>query len=119
LRYNCCFICLDAELEEVDKYVNDRVDNMMQAGLLDEISEFYAPDAKFTRGLHQAIGVREFSSLFSKIASELEEQCIPMSGVALKTLLEEQRYSDMVSDAVTKMKANTRRLVRVQVLESL
>ena len=106
----------------MDKFVNDRVDIMMQAGLLDEISEFYAPDAKFTRGLHQAIGVREFSSLFSKIASEHEDQSMPMSGVALKTLItnaKDERYSDMVLDAVTRMKANTRRLVRIQVTKSL
>ena len=106
----------------MDKFVNDRVDVMMQAGLLDEISEFYAPDAKFTRGLHQAIGVREFSSLFSKIASELEDQSMPMLGVELKTLItnaKDERYSDMVLDAVMRMKANTRRLVRIQVTKSL
>lgn len=120
-RYNCCFICLDAELNILDRFVEQRVDAMMQAGLLDEVSEFYAPGADFTRGLHQAIGVPEFSSLFNNISCQVQDEYSPKSihrvstfKKLMKACVEGQEYTTIFSQAVEKMKSNTRRLVRIQ-----
>ncbi|KAK9999519.1 hypothetical protein SO802_019122 [Lithocarpus litseifolius] len=61
-RYNCCFICVDASLPVLDQYVEQRVDCMIEAGLLNEVFDIYNQNADYTRGLRQAIGVREFEN---------------------------------------------------------
>ncbi|KAA8515328.1 hypothetical protein F0562_018442 [Nyssa sinensis] len=40
-RYNCCFICVDASLPALDQYVEERVDHMVDAGLLNEAYDIY------------------------------------------------------------------------------
>ncbi|KAK4381310.1 tRNA dimethylallyltransferase 2 [Sesamum angolense] len=70
LRYDCCFICLDASLPAIDQYVNQRVDLMVSAGLLEEVRDIYKLNADYTRGLRQAIGVREFEDFLKYWNSE-------------------------------------------------
>lgn len=86
---------------------------MIDAGLLDEVYDIYHPEADYTRGLWQAIGVREFEAFFrcyfskkevSK-ASRLDFSDSLHSDVDLKILLDE---------AIDKLKANTRKLVHRQ-----
>ena len=55
LRYDCCFICVDAFLPILDRYVEQRVDCMMHEGLLNEVYDIYNLNAVYTRGLRQAI----------------------------------------------------------------
>jgi len=125
LRYDCCFICLDASLPVLDRYVEQRVDCMMDAGLLNEVYDIYNQNADYTRGLQQAIGVREFEPLLKtcvtediykpvnlsreksgKFDDDVREFSKPSSDTKSVKLLEE---------AIEKVKANTRRLVRRQV----
>ncbi|KAA8525311.1 hypothetical protein F0562_007166 [Nyssa sinensis] len=40
-RYNCCFIYVDASLPALDQYVEERVDHMVDAGLLNEAYDIY------------------------------------------------------------------------------
>nr|POE87693.1 isoform 2 of trna dimethylallyltransferase 2 [Quercus suber] len=61
-RYNCRFICVDASLPILDQYVEQRVDCMIEAGLLNEVFDIYNPNADYTRGLRQVIGGREFEN---------------------------------------------------------
>ncbi|XP_065628894.1 tRNA dimethylallyltransferase 2-like [Quercus suber] len=61
-RYNCRFICVDASLPVLDQYVKQRVDCMIEAGLLNEVFDIYNPNADYTRGLRQVIGAREFEN---------------------------------------------------------
>ncbi|CAA6660722.1 unnamed protein product [Spirodela intermedia] len=141
-RYDCCFIWVDASLPELDRYVGERVDSMMEAGLLDEVYYIYDPDADYTRGLKQAIGVREFEKFFSSLlsSSEKDHQSIndEVSGGSIKSssmmsghegnyqlskidLLRRIQDSDnsnlkiLLNEAIDELKANTRRLVRRQV----
>ncbi|ONI01083.1 hypothetical protein PRUPE_6G120800 [Prunus persica] len=132
-RYNCCFICVDASLPVLDQFVEQRVDCMIDAGLLNEVYEIFTRNADYTRGLRQAIGVREFEIFLRAYITEandeahnLIDESMSLTSVDLpdKILKENMRVilksiSDSqpkiaLNEAIDKMKMNTRRLVRRQ-----
>ncbi|KAL8496409.1 hypothetical protein ACS0TY_020208 [Phlomoides rotata] len=113
LRYDCCFICVDASLSALDQYVNRRLDLMVSAGLLEEVCDIYKPNADYTRGLRQAIGVREFEDFLRYSNSE----CHKMFKENVHQILDssgEDRPKLILEEAIEKVKLNTRRLVRRQ-----
>ncbi|CAK8576443.1 unnamed protein product [Lathyrus sativus] len=130
LRYDCCFISVDASLPVLDRYVEQRVDHMMDVGLLNEVYDIYSMNADYTRGLRQAIGVREFEHLLQTCAfkniNQKEKELT--DGVSLENgepvlggnLMEWFRTSSdtksikLLEEAIEKVKVNTRRLVRRQ-----
>ncbi|KAK7404827.1 hypothetical protein VNO78_05812 [Psophocarpus tetragonolobus] len=130
LRYDCCFISVDASLPVLDRYVEQRVDCMMDEGLLNEVYDVYNLNADYTRGLRQAIGVREFEHLLRTCVvremyareRELTEGSAIEKGESLFTcnLMEFVRSSSdtestvLLEEAIEKVKLNTRRLVRRQ-----
>jgi len=85
---------------------------MMDAGLLDEVCNIYDADALYTQGLRQAIGVHEFDDFFrlylprKESGDDSSASLLGIHDYQLKSLLDE---------AVSQLKANTRRLVRRQV----
>ncbi|KAF7153699.1 hypothetical protein RHSIM_Rhsim01G0207200 [Rhododendron simsii] len=133
-RYNCCFICVDASLAVLDEYVEWRVDCMVDAGLLGEVYDIYCLDADYTRGLRQAIGVREFEDFLRVYLSDCQsgkENALPEASHLqmptnkhdkilkdkLATILNstnEMQLKLLVKEAIDKVKVNTRRLVRRQ-----
>lgn len=134
-RYNCCFICVDASLPVLDRYVEERVDCMIEAGLLHEVFEIYNPNADYTRGLRQAIGVQEFENflgvcsfksrndegsnldvwpLSMKSINQGNKMCIENIKVDLD-FYKDNHPNMLLKEAIEKMKQNTRRLVRRQV----
>jgi tRNA dimethylallyltransferase len=131
LRYDCCFISVDASLPVLDRYVEQRVDDMMDAGLLNEVYNIYTMNADYTRGLRQAIGVREFENLLRtsvfKNINQKEVELIDRSNLENTeplfhgNLMEWLRSSSdtksttLLEEAIEKVKVNTRRLVRRQV----
>ncbi|KAK9153761.1 hypothetical protein Sjap_001241 [Stephania japonica] len=134
-RYDCCFICVDASLPVLDQFVEDRVDCMINAGLLYEVSDVYCQNADYTRGLRQAIGVREFED-FLRFSSNPTASSYPFSDNAcksdacfrmpestqslskenLKVILDhsDDQCKILLNDAIEKLKINTKRLVRRQ-----
>ncbi|OIW08512.1 hypothetical protein TanjilG_03188 [Lupinus angustifolius] len=130
LRYDCCFISVDASLPVLDRYVEERVDCMMDAGLLNEVYDMHNLEADYTRGLRQAIGVREFEPVLktcvvediSKKEKELTEGSSTEIGETLSdgNLVEWLKSSSdsksiiLLEEAIEKVKVNTRRLVRRQ-----
>lgn len=125
---------MDASLPVLDQYVDQRVDCMIDAGLLNEVYEIFNPNADYTRGLRQAIGVREFENFLrayiveaSDEGNHLIDESTSLKSVDLadKKLMENMReilksFSDsqpkiVLKEAIDKMKMNTRRLVRRQV----
>ncbi|KZV39629.1 tRNA dimethylallyltransferase 2 [Dorcoceras hygrometricum] len=118
LRYNCCFICVDASLQALDQYVNQRVDYMVEAGLVEEVCEIYKSDSDYTRGLRQAIGVREFENFLGYQNSECQKssQCPKMHKDNLCEFINSSGDPSkfMLKEAIDKVKLNTRRLVRRQ-----
>ncbi|XP_010260619.1 PREDICTED: tRNA dimethylallyltransferase 2 isoform X2 [Nelumbo nucifera] len=139
-RYNCCFICVDASLPVLDRYVEKRVDSMVDAGLLNEVYDIYGPTSDYTRGLRQAIGVREFEDFLRIFHSNTNasHSCITnahydssagggtststnkgnmISRENLRAILDfsdDDYYKIILQEAIDKLKANTRRLVRRQ-----
>ncbi|XP_038895131.1 tRNA dimethylallyltransferase 2 isoform X2 [Benincasa hispida] len=129
-RYNCCLICVDASVPQLDGHVNSRVDSMMTAGLLDEVYDIYNPNANYTRGLRQAIGVREFEEFlrYHVPKGRCEDDS---AGFSPKNLMEcneilkenmrsipnspsDGQPSLLLKEAIDNVKLNTRRLVRRQ-----
>ena len=130
-RFHCCFICVDADIPVLDQYVEQRVDSMIDAGLLGEVCEIYNYNAEYTRGLRQAIGVREFDNFLRVYMSDEKGHdstgslFVQSKNKDVKLLKDNTREilhsSDdnqlkiLLAEAIDKVIANTRRLVRVQV----
>ncbi|KAK4607692.1 hypothetical protein RGQ29_001495 [Quercus rubra] len=133
-RYNCCFVCVDASLPVLDQYVEQRVDCMIEAGLLNEVFDIYNPNTDYTRGLRQAIGVREFENFLRDyfLEGRCDEESDSTEGslslrsinkgnkmlkeniqVILDTIGDNQPKI-LLKEAIDRMKLNTRRLVRRQ-----
>ncbi|KAH9611282.1 hypothetical protein KSS87_008955 [Heliosperma pusillum] len=122
-RYNCCFICVDASLSVLDQFVDKRVDRMMEAGLLDEVYDIYTMNADYTRGLRQAIGVREFEDFLcafnpqnrkTKESSYVESASLKCNVREVLSLPSGSPTRELLEEAIFKLKLNTRRLVRRQ-----
>lgn len=99
--------------------MNQRVDVMVSTGLLEEVCDIYKSNADYTRGLRQAIGVREFEDFLGYWSSECPESsaCPELFKENIHHIM---NFSDgdqpvlKLREAVEKVKLNTRRLVRRQ-----
>jgi tRNA dimethylallyltransferase len=87
---------------------------MMDAGLLDEVYNMYDPNAFYTQGLRQAIGVREFDGVFKLYLTRREFDEKKTSSTTMLNIHDDQLKS-LLDEAVSELKANTCRLVRRQV----
>ena len=65
MKYDCLMIALDIDREELYCNINNRVDKMMQDGLLDEISKLNTMGIDFSKQSMQAIGYKEFENYFN------------------------------------------------------
>jgi len=113
-RFNCCFLWVDADLQVLDNYVNQRVDCMMDAGLLDEVCNIYDPNGVYTQGLRQAIGVREFDEFFRLYLTRKESDKDKATSSATMITVHDDQLKSLLDEAVSQLKTNTRRLVRRQ-----
>lgn len=115
--------------------MEQRVDCMIDAGLLSEVYEIYNLNADYTRGLRQAIGVREFDDFLRVYLSEGRDDkaidSVDGSFFMVSTNEDKKNWNDnireilqssddsklkiLLAQAIDKVKANTRRLVRHQV----
>lgn len=59
LKYECCFLWVDVSLPVLHSFVSDRVDRMVEAGLVEEVMKMFDPRADYSRGIRRAIGVPE------------------------------------------------------------
>lgn len=134
LRYDCCFLSMDASLPVLDRHVEERVDCMMDSGLLNEVYDIFNLNADYTRGLRQAIGVREFESFLRDytIGARCDTGNKSTDGsVSLKSVnldyeflnhtrenlntADDSQHKILLREAIENVKLNTRRLVRRQV----
>ncbi|GAB2266478.1 hypothetical protein Dimus_001486 [Dionaea muscipula] len=58
-RYECCFLWVDVSLPILQSFVSDRVDRMVNAGLVEEVRGVFDPNADYSQGIRRAIGVPE------------------------------------------------------------
>lgn len=105
---------------------------MIDAGLLDEVYDIYNANADYTRGLRQAIGVREFEDFLSVYHSaDRDNKTSGPTNATLnsrnkddKTLKDcmrpilkssaDDQLKVLLEEAIDRVKLNTRRLVRCQ-----
>ncbi|KAJ4903124.1 tRNA dimethylallyltransferase 2 [Raphanus sativus] len=119
-RFDYCLICMDAETTVLDKYVGQRVDSMVDAGLLDEVYDIYKPGADYTRGIRQSIGVREFEDFLKTYLPDTNSSANDddkASKENLRKILDSPKDDELrvlLEEAIDSVKLNTRRLLRRQ-----
>lgn len=63
-RYECCFLWVDVVMPVLHSFVSDRVDKMVDRGMVEEVRDLFHPNADYSRGIRRAIGVPEFDEFF-------------------------------------------------------
>uniref|UniRef100_A0A3Q7ITQ0 Adenylate isopentenyltransferase n=1 Tax=Solanum lycopersicum TaxID=4081 RepID=A0A3Q7ITQ0_SOLLC len=58
-KYDSCFIWIDGEQSVLNRRVYMRVNQMVKAGLVDEVRQIFIPDVDYTKGIQRSIGVPE------------------------------------------------------------
>ena len=106
LRYNCCFLWVDVSKKVLKEYLSVRVDDMLESGMFEELSEFFDSDELLRNddrvGLRKAIGVPEFRKYFKKYPSPLQGGDDPARREAY-------------NEAVREIKDNTCQLAKKQI----
>nr|AEQ30076.1 adenylate isopentenyltransferase [Phelipanche ramosa] len=93
-NYQCCFLWVDVEMSILHSFVSDRVDKMIEQGMVNEVRNFYRPNGDYSKGIHRSIGVPEFDKFFRTESFRDEER--------------------MLTEAVDLIKTNTNRLAQRQ-----
>ncbi|GMJ03303.1 isopentenyltransferase 1, Arabidopsis thaliana isopentenyltransferase 1 [Hibiscus trionum] len=110
LRYDCCFLWVDVAWSVLSDYLCERVDDMLESGMLEELAQFYDPTKEGIRvGLRKAIGVPEFDKYFKKYPPWESEE----NGTVPARCDRVRR--DAYEEAVREIKDNTCRLAERQV----
>ncbi|XP_049393646.1 adenylate isopentenyltransferase 5, chloroplastic-like [Solanum stenotomum] len=65
-KYDSYFIWIDVEQSVLNRRVHTRGDEMVNAGLVDEVRKFFIPDADYTKGIRRSIGVPEMDKYLSE-----------------------------------------------------
>ncbi|KAI5659102.1 hypothetical protein M9H77_27895 [Catharanthus roseus] len=100
--FKCCFIWMDVSFPVLDSYVLKRVNQMVDAGLVDVVREIFDEKADYSGGVRRAIGVPEMQEYFLS-----EEK------------LDKTRKDALLASSIEKIKENTYSLTRNQVWKIL
>ncbi|KAI5668863.1 hypothetical protein M9H77_18716 [Catharanthus roseus] len=100
--YERFFIWMDVSFPVLDSYVSKRVDQMIDAGLVDEVREIFDKKADYNRGVRRAIGVPEMHEYFLSEAK-----------------LDKTSKDSLLASSIGKIKENTCALTRSQVQKIL
>lgn len=93
-RYNCCFLWVDVSIPVLHSFVSDRVDRMVEKGLVDEVRGIFNPKfSDYSRGIRRSIGVPEFDRFF-----RAEPFC------------DEETKAILLEEAINEIKVNTSKL---------
>ncbi|XP_058214067.1 adenylate isopentenyltransferase 5, chloroplastic-like [Rhododendron vialii] len=98
-RYDCCFLWADVVLPVLNSFVSKRVDEMVSAGLVEEVRGMFMPGADYTRGIRRAIGVPELDSYFR---------------AEMMVKMDEKSKEVLLRAAIDEIKTNTHKLVLSQ-----
>ncbi|KAG8637652.1 hypothetical protein MANES_15G148500v8 [Manihot esculenta] len=97
-NFDSCFLWVDVDLPVLYKRVAQRVDEMVEAGLVEEVRAMVAPGADYTRGVWRAIGVPEMDDYLH----------------AEKVMADEKTKRMLLEAAIYRIKQNTCKLVDSQ-----
>lgn len=93
-KYDCCFICVDVSPPVLHSFVSERVDRMVDKGMIDEVRGMFNPaNSDYSKGLRRAIGMQELDWYFRMEATSDEEQ-----------------RARILEEAINEVKKNTRKL---------
>ncbi|KAK1277290.1 hypothetical protein QJS04_geneDACA017794 [Acorus gramineus] len=95
-RYECCFLWVYVSASVLHAFVRDRVDQMVEAGLVEEVRGMFRPDADYSKGIQRAIGAPEMDEyLRYSVTGEIGD---------------EQKKEAMLHAAIEEIKENTKKL---------
>ncbi|KAK6164711.1 hypothetical protein DH2020_001575 [Rehmannia glutinosa] len=97
-RFECCFLWVDVAMPVLDSFVSDRVDKMVERGMVSEVRDFYKPNGDYSKGIRRAIGVPEFDKFF-----RIESLCD-----------DDETRARILAEAIDSIKSNTSQLARCQ-----
>nr|CAD1821938.1 unnamed protein product [Ananas comosus var. bracteatus] len=98
-QYERCFLWVDVELPVLHGFVADRVDRMVERGMVQEVKQVFDPDNNdYSKGIRRAIGVPEMDRYFRSEGTAVDE-------VARRRVL---------ADAIDDIKTSTCRLTCCQ-----
>ncbi|KAL6968349.1 Adenylate isopentenyltransferase 3, chloroplastic [Sarracenia purpurea var. burkii] len=92
-RYECCFLWVDVSLPVLHSFVSDRVDRMVEVGMVDEVRNMFSPAADYSQGIRRAIGVPEFDRYFR-----------------MEPFLDDEDRTRLFQEVINEIKNNTRKL---------
>ncbi|XP_020238776.1 adenylate isopentenyltransferase 3, chloroplastic [Cajanus cajan] len=72
-RYDWCCLWVDVSMPVLHSYVAQRVDEMVDGGMVKELRPFFNPNGDYSRGIRKAIGVAEFDAYFRREACSSNE----------------------------------------------
>ncbi|KAG7602774.1 Adenylate isopentenyltransferase 5 [Arabidopsis thaliana] len=86
LRYNCCFLWVDVSRPVLHSFVSERVDKMVEMGLVDEVRRIFDPSSSdYSAGIRRAIGVPELDEF---LRSEMRNYPAETTERLLETAIE-------------------------------
>ncbi|KAK8614624.1 hypothetical protein V6N13_068421 [Hibiscus sabdariffa] len=92
-KYECCFLWVDVAMPVLHQYVSDRVDQMIETGMVDEVRSFFDSNANYSKGIRKAIGVPEFDRYLQA-----------------EPFLDKRSRAELLQEAIQEVKRNTCRL---------
>ncbi|MCD9558848.1 Adenylate isopentenyltransferase [Datura stramonium] len=99
-RYNFCFLWVDVSMHVLNSFLSERVDKMVENGMIDEVRTMFNPKNKdYSKGIRKAIGVPEFDRYFREELS--------------KSINEETRVK-LLEEAIKEVKVNNCKLASQQ-----
>ncbi|XP_047335872.1 adenylate isopentenyltransferase 5, chloroplastic-like [Impatiens glandulifera] len=89
-KYECCFLWADVSSKVLNSFLSERVDRMVEIGLVDEVRGIFNPTADYSRGIRQAIGVPEMDDFFRiewdpKVSCEVKVKILRKAIEKIKT----------------------------------
>ncbi|XP_074347350.1 adenylate isopentenyltransferase 3, chloroplastic-like [Apium graveolens] len=101
-KYECCYLWVDVSMSLLYQALSDRVDQMVDKGMVEEARKMFKPDADYSKGVLRAIGAPELDHYFRVEASA-----------------DEETRARLLKEALDEVKINTCRLARRQVQKIL
>ena len=106
-RYDLLCLWVDVKMPVLDSYVQERVDEMLHNGMVNELRPFFNPNGDYSFGIRKAIGVPEFDEFFRR-----------------EPFVDEETKQRLLEEAISDMKVNTcflarRQLKRIQRLKNV
>ncbi|KAH0462394.1 hypothetical protein IEQ34_009969 [Dendrobium chrysotoxum] len=88
-RYDCCFIWLDVEPAVLEEFVAERVDKMVENGLVEEArGVFDAMNVDYSKGIRRSIGVAEMDGYLRREKEVEREERLRLRAEAFEEIKE-------------------------------